>query len=409
MHIVFLTNVFPVPGEVRVGSGNYVSNMARILKDRGHRVTVITESAKCRVSDWNGITIRKVNVTDCEAGENAGSFRKLSLNVRRSIRYNREVERVSKTNPVDIVQSVSAYGLALIRNRKIPYVVRVSEYPSLWRNSNDTHFDFQSSVKTCKLFEKTTFWALKCADQVLAPSLLLQGLIHKKTGVVPRVVESPVLIDRKMYPLNEKKLEPQHYLLNFGSQMLRKEIHIMANIVDRILDEYPSMKFVVVGRNRDVEYQGRHMSAARLYDSRIRKHRDRFLFLGEISDRDRLYSLIQNSYACVLPTRVDNLPNTCLEAMALGKIVISTTSEYGTSMEQLITDSYNGFLANVDDEIDLLKKIRQAMSLSSVEKKQYENRAYQRVGNLTPQKVYPIMMKVYKETICNFRKRKKRR
>lgn len=44
---------------------------------------------------------------------------------------------------------------------------------------------------------------------------------------------------------------------------------------------------------------------------------------------------------------MDNLPNTMMEAMVLGKIVISSDA---TSGEQLITDSENGFLTKVDDK-----------------------------------------------------------
>lgn len=407
MHIVFLTNIFPAPGEVIVGSGNYVANMARIMKENGHKVTVITESATRRVYRWNGITIRKVSLAVDNIGKDK-YMRNAYKYIYRSVCYRREIEKVNKIEKVDIVQSVSAYGLALIRTRRIPYIVRVSEYPPLWRGANEESFNFITCVKSRRMDEELSFLALKRADKVIIPSQLLCNLIRKKIRILPEVIESPVLVEKQSYCLLEPNLQTGHYWITYGSQMLRKEVHVLAKIIDRLLDEYPTMKYVMIGRNGEIKYHGKSISVLKLYNKLIKKHRDRFFFLGQISDRERLFSLIKNAYACILPTRVDNLPNTCLEAMALGKIVISTTSIYGTSVEQLITDQYNGFLARVDDEADLFHKIEQAMQLSDEEKRDMEERAYNRVCKLMPENVYDTMLSLYNKTIKDFNDKRKK-
>ncbi len=46
-----------------------------------------------------------------------------------------------------------------------------------------------------------------------------------------------------------------------------------------------------------------------------------------------------------LPSRIDNLTNTCIESMALGKVVIGTQ---GAIFEQLIEDGVNCFLCRID-------------------------------------------------------------
>ncbi len=55
----------------------------------------------------------------------------------------------------------------------------------------------------------------------------------------------------------------------------------------------------------------------------------------------QLLPIIEHASAVVLPSRIDNFPNTCLEAMACGKIVIGTR---GTSFEQLIDDGISSFV-----------------------------------------------------------------
>ena len=102
---------------------------------------------------------------------------------------------------------------------------------------------------------------------------------------------------------------------------------------------------------------------------------------------------------CILLTRIDNLPNTVLEAMALGKIVISSTSKKGTSVEQLITDGENVFLCEVDNANELLKKIESAMKLGNDRKAEIEKAAMDRVKDLTPEKVYYVMMNIYENVI----------
>ena len=113
-----------------------------------------------------------------------------------------------------------------------------------------------------------------------------------------------------------------------------------------------------------------------------------------------MFAIIENAYACILPTRTDNLPNTVSEAMTLGKIVISSDK---TSVEQLITDGYNGFLSEIDNVEELYQKIKHVMKLSGAERREIENRAKERVKALTPENVYQNMMDIYKETIiCIF-------
>lgn len=46
----------------------------------------------------------------------------------------------------------------------------------------------------------------------------------------------------------------------------------------------------------------------------------------------------------LMPSLSDNLPNSCAEAMSLGKIVIGTN---GSSLEQFIENKKNGFLAKI--------------------------------------------------------------
>jgi len=372
--------------------------MAQIMHRFGHKVTIITEAEKKEVIYWDDIEVRKIRAT--RGFKNTTRplpvYKKFLKNLCRSLFYNLEVYKISRKSKIDVVQSVSSFGIPIFRLKKIPYIVRVSEYHPLWSGSKKIDFDFAKCMKTRRIDEEIALIGIKKADRVVAPSFFMEKLLRKRIKKEVIVVESPVVIgDEKRLGLCEEKLINQKYWITYGAMNYRKEIHVLAEIIDDLLSRYPEMKYVMVGKDVDLDFQGKFSKASIFLDGHIKTHKERFIFLGEISDRERLFSLVKNAYACILPTRVDNLPNTCLESMALGKIVISSTCKDGTSVEQLITDGYNGFLAQVDDAEDLFQKIVHVMQLTSEEKSLIENRARERVKELTPEKVYEKMMEIY--------------
>lgn len=402
MKIVFLVNHFPVGGVSTGGAGNYVANMASIMQRFGHDVTVITEAEKSEVVYWNEIEIRRIRATRGfrDTGRPMRTYKKFLKNIWRSVWYNWEVYKISRKEKIDIVQSSSTYGIPILRIKKVPYVVRVSEYHPLWSGARKLEYDFKTCLKSHHIDEEIIFLGFKRADRIVVPSYLMKDLIYRKVRKESIVVESPVVMDGgDALALQERELTENKYWVTYSAMNYRKEIHILAKIIDDLLDAYPDMKYVMIGRDSEVFYEGNFMKTSDFFDMHIKKNKNRFLFMGEISDRKRLFSIVKNSYACILPTRVDNLPNTCLEAMALGKIVVSSTCVYGTSVEQLITDGDNGFLAQVDDMANLYNKIVCAMQLSPEEKRVMEERAKDRVKGLTPEKIYKEMMKIYSKVL----------
>ena len=402
MHIVYLVHDFPAKGLSTGGAGHYVANMARIMTAKGHKVDVVTESSDEETFEWEGIKVHHIRAT--KGFKNDGRpmtvLKKVAKNLCRSYWYNKEVKKLHKQEKVDLVQSVNAFGIAIFRTKKIPYIVRMSSYPALWGGAARIEFNFDKCVETRRIDEEMQFIALKRADKVIAPSVIVKELVEKRINKDVLVVESPVVVpNESILEFVEPSLERNKYLVTYGTLNYRKEIHILAEIIDDCLDKYPDMKFVAIGKDREILHDGSFMKASEYLDMHIIRNKERFVFTGEISDRERLFSIVKNAYACVLPTRIDNLPNTVLESMALGKVIISTTSERGTSVEQVITDGNNGFLAQVDDACSLVGKIDTVMKLTEEKKIDMEKAARARVEKLKPEFVYEKMMSVYENLI----------
>lgn len=401
MHIVFLVNIFPAKdGQSTGGSGNYVANIAEEFVRQGHKVSVVTEARGYDSFVWHGIDVYKINATRGFKNNQRPmrTFSKLIKNIERSIFYNLAVLKINRKQKVDIVQSVNTYGLTLFRLRKIPYVVRVSDHPPLWSGANKERYDFRACLKTRRIDEEMQFAALKKADAIITPSRLMSRLVRYKTGRNAYMVESPVCVDTYGdLNLEEWELTADKYWVTYSAMIYRKSILMLAGLIDSLLDEYPDMKYVVIGRDREVYYKQNFMMASEMFNQNVVRNKDRFIFMGEIADRKRLFSIIKSARLCILPTRMDNLPNTVLEAMALGKTVISSDK---TSVEQLIADGYNGFLTSIDNAEELHEGIRHAMRMTEDERNAMEKRAQERVQKLTPENVYQKVMQIYQGILC---------
>ena len=128
---------------------------------------------------------------------------------------------------------------------------------------------------------------------------------------------------------------------------------------------------MLAGNDYKVNY-GDHVEKGIEYLKRAAgKHADKIIYLGTLL-RKQLIPVIKNAEACILPSRVENLSNSCIEAMGLEKVVIAT---YGTSFEQIIRNKENGLLFKMDSKYALRNAIRYFVSMSEKEKREMGKRA----------------------------------
>jgi glycosyltransferase involved in cell wall biosynthesis len=128
-------------------------------------------------------------------------------------------------------------------------------------------------------------------------------------------------------------------------------------------------------------------------------HAEKIIHFNKIP-HTQLFPVIKNSELVVLPSLVDNFPNTCVEAMAMKKIVIGTI---GNGFEQLIEDGTNGYLIKIDDSEALLEKVNTFCALSSEQKKNMEEQALERIQLLTPEIAGNTLVNFYKQIISKFK------
>jgi len=123
--------------------------------------------------------------------------------------------------------------------------------------------------------------------------------------------------------------------------------------------------------------------------------RERLHVLG-VLPRETLRPIIRAADAVILPSRIDNYPNTCLEAQALGKIVIGTR---GTSLDEMIEEGKTGFLAEPGSPQSLVEAVSRALNLDEKEKAKMERETRALSGDRDIDSTVDDLLEFYNRTI----------
>ena len=302
---------------------------------------------------------------------------------------------------MDIIHYCNLGALAFSAGKKIPYIIRISSFAVMCQEArlpimSDANVKYD--VNKLSIKDKLVDYTLKKAKYVISPSNLLAEAGKQNLGIHVTVIESPFVLTRDNwdYSLYNSILNNKKYIIHYGRLGYLKGTHIIAQIVNEIFQNYPDIYLVMVGGNEELlDEDGKTIKA----DEAVRKsagiYSKRVIYLGALV-RDQLYPLVENAELCLLPSRIDNLPNTCIEAMAMGKIVVGTM---GASFEQLIDDRISGFLCERDNPKSYLKAVNEALNMGEEEKKQMISKAIERVDLLNPDVIYKKYLEFYQMVI----------
>jgi glycosyltransferase involved in cell wall biosynthesis len=144
------------------------------------------------------------------------------------------------------------------------------------------------------------------------------------------------------------------YVLYFGRLEERKGVHVLGQALPRVLAAHPALRAVFVGD--DLGYRGGSMREA--IRAAAGPYADRLVFLPRLPQRD-LFPILRRALIVALPSLWENLANTCLEAMQLGKPVIATT---GCGFEEVLDDGLNGYLVPPGDADALAARLLAALA-----------------------------------------------
>jgi glycosyltransferase involved in cell wall biosynthesis len=372
------------------------------LVRRGHSVEIFTQSDRDETFYQSEILVYRVKLnTRLQTLLNSGTHWKLPklaevLAVAYALR-SRVIQR-HRQSPFDIVQSASyrAVGIGLAHACPIPLIVRLSSYEKLWREINR-----EGNTKEQQLIEWLELYACRHSSAVYAPSQLLANILDKETGLKVDVIQTPfkIELERLDDTVFEQNCRGFRYLLFFGTICFLKGVAVLAEVLGQILPQQPDLHMVFVGK---VGAGPVGLSMMEYVYQKAGPNRDRIHYLG-VLPHEKLYPVISGAESVVLPSLVDNLPNACLESMALGRVVIGTKS---ASFEEIIEDGKTGFLVHPGDTLALANAIKYVWRLSDDAREEISESAKDRVSLLDPRLTCAILEDYFQKLLLKRRIRK---
>jgi glycosyltransferase involved in cell wall biosynthesis len=256
--------------------------------------------------------------------------------------FYKKLKELHRRHPFDLVQysNYNSGGLVSSILLDVPFLLRISTYTPVWHECLGVKRT--PDMRTVEWLERLQ---LRVSRNIYAPSTTLKHMLEEHTSARNvGVVRTPFFIETESWDssLYDKELQGKPYLLFFGRFQLHKGIHILAQALPQFFKNNEGCSAVCVGLDLATPLA----PSMRDYVSAIcGEYADRLIFLGQIP-HEQLYPVISGARLVVLPSLIDNLPNACLEAMALGKPVVGTR---GASFEEMIRDGETGFLVPAGD------------------------------------------------------------
>lgn len=222
----------------------------------------------------------------------------------------------------------------------------------------------------------------------IADGVILQTE-QSKSFFSKRVAKKAVVLPNPLNPLflREKYEGERESVMIAAGRLDENKNHVMLiSAFAKIADEFPKMRLVICG-------EGEKRSCL---EQMIREYglQGRIELPGSVSDlSDRLY----RASAFVLTSNTEGMPNSLMEAMALGVPCVSTDCPCG-GPAMLIRDGENGLLIPVGDVDALAEAFRKILSNSKFADK-LSNGAYEITKELHPDRVNSEWEKYFCELV----------
>lgn len=378
-HLIFCSEYPPVPNPPG-GIGTYVCHIAQLLAESGETVHVISQlwkgapmkvESKCQgrliihrvpFLEWKSPLYGDV-ISKTKSQELEGLFQSPFSPQCFSWQASLLAERLVEQEGIDIIESQEfqaplyyfqlrrALGLGPKRNP--PCLIHLhspTEFIAL-HNKWDIDYPFFQTAKRLEDYSIVSADALLCPSQYFARQAEVRyGLETNNIQVIPLPIGDNPLLER------EKDIWQSGTICYVGRLEERKGVIEWLDAAIAVAREYPMAQFEFVGANC---LASESMSGEEIVERRIPSDlRVRFNFRGK-QDRSALPQFLQQARIAAVPSRWENFPNTCVEAMCSGLPVIASREG---GMVEMIEDGQTGWLVNQPGIEGLAEALKRALN-----------------------------------------------
>jgi len=394
-HLIICREFPPARGG---GIGTYALNASRLFADHGETLHVVTQSCEgedrareetCNgklivhrvpFDDWTALLGPKPHpalLTNTELKLFRSSFSPQCFSWSAAIL----IEKLIQQEGIDIIEAqeyeAPLYYFQLRRSlglgptRRPPCIVHLHSPTQLIAQHNDWQLDDSSLIAAARLEE----FSIHTADALLCPSQYLAQQTEQHYCLAANSVE---VIH---YPHFERdrmdradKVWSDGTICYVGRLERRKGVLEWIKTAVSVAEENPTVCFDFVGEN--VLGNGRRSGRAIVADMIPKRLRRRFRFHGACS-RAAIPGHLARARIAVVPSRWENFPYTCIEAMRSGTPVLATATG---GMAEMIEDNQTGWLAETTNQ--LTEAFYRALNCSPQRLKQMGNAAQASIRDL---------------------------
>ena len=391
MRIWLLTS--ELPQEVAGGIARYIDTFARLLGAAGHEVVIIARTEQSCDQEIAprvrliGVLPDYARLDDPNPGDlprthPAYPYNFLSYWPALSYQMAEVVLQLAARLPLpDIIES-QEYGA-------VPYYLlqrKYTERTPLERTPILVHlhspvFELEAANQHAR-YRFPEYWigemekfCILAADAVLSPSDFLARRVQQ-------ALEHPVDITRIPLPLTAPSVNVQSEveygkIVYVGRLELRKGVFPLVKACSRLWAAGEDFRLVMIGG--DTNFVPRATTCGAFVRHRYAKwiESGHLQLIGQLG-REAVLAHMQQAWAVVVPSLWENFPNTCMEAMSVGQVVLASRS--GGQAEMIQEDGFNGFLFDWERVGEFAEQIHKILTLSDDERGTIARRAQERIA-----------------------------
>lgn len=394
MHIVYICREYP-PAQRMGGIAAYLKEISTAMVRKGHKVTVISANDDTRVETQE--IVDGVNVIRLKGGDfivpsiepNPYFIKKFRILYRFRSYRKRIRETLLRLPDVDIVE-IAEYGAEgmYLHDIDIPVTIRLHTPTLLDRDSGgikklSLHWIHEY------LIGKKEFDIMPKFTNITSCSRSLLSWCEKAIPGFPSGGE--VIYN----PIDTFAWKQEHAGYNENTVFYAgtvAEIKGIGELIEAIsiLNKQ--------GNNISLKIAGKLGTYGKQLTEHCKQHKYTWCqFLGHIS-RSELKEYYTKSKVSCFPSWWENLPMVCLEAMAVGNIVIG--SDNG-GMSEIIRDGIEGYLVSPKSPAALADTIKKALAMNSSEVEVMRKNASDRINRLFSTQVISKQLENYYASVTH--------
>ena len=393
MRIAFVTSEFVTEANFDGGLSNYLGRVSRALLAEGHEVVVIVRSDRDEQIDFHGVEVHRVAPRwDAKMRmDHVDPLCPRSLympyqDVKAAWAVWRCWQRLEKAQSFDLIQltNVMSIGLFFRRQRKVPMCLRLSSFHPEWTERTGGTPD--RAARWRSWMEQKALRGFRFA---YAPTAHVAAMAKTYYGMKEvSVLATPFFRDMVTGEAPSDAFPSGPFALFFGAKNRIKGMVELAGALPGFLRRCPEWQVVCIGKDGTAPGGG---SMETLLRDAAGGEGARLELLPPMPHA-RLYEWIQRAELILIPSIADNLPNAALEALGLGRPVLTTDV---AGLGEYVVSGETGWVIPAGDADALEGALLDAAAMSPAERDTMGKRGAERIKPLLPEQAIPRLVSYY--------------